>query len=163
MNNRKQKLDLSVSLVEKIFFFFFLWSISCLESLISYIGEKNKHCDWHLILKLLVHLSSKWPEILGKPNLEGRWGERQVNIYFNMYLLLLRTIVEPTLQDESEFLYESQPELLKYRTTELSVELVTDWYLSRAQEIEKYAMQVSMQGNDDGCVRWSVFFSGILS
>ncbi|XP_052559282.1 NBAS subunit of NRZ tethering complex isoform X2 [Tympanuchus pallidicinctus] len=53
-----------------------------------------------------------------------------------------RTIVEPTLQDESEFLYESQPELLKYRTTELSVELVTDWYLSRAQEIEKYAMQV---------------------
>lgn len=74
--------------------------------------------------------------------MEGRWGERQVNIYFNMYLLLLRTIVEPTLQDESEFLYESQPELLKYRTTELSVELVTDWYLSRAQEIEKYAMQV---------------------
>ncbi|XP_042740699.1 neuroblastoma-amplified sequence isoform X2 [Lagopus leucura] len=53
-----------------------------------------------------------------------------------------RTIVERTLQDESEFLYESQPELLKYRTTELSVELVTDWYLSRAQEIEKYAMQV---------------------
>uniref|UniRef100_A0A8V0XHN5 NBAS subunit of NRZ tethering complex n=1 Tax=Gallus gallus TaxID=9031 RepID=A0A8V0XHN5_CHICK len=53
-----------------------------------------------------------------------------------------RTIVEPTLQDESEFLYESQPELLKYRTTELSVELVTDWYLTRAQEIEKYAMQV---------------------
>uniref|UniRef100_A0A8C2YB04 NBAS subunit of NRZ tethering complex n=1 Tax=Coturnix japonica TaxID=93934 RepID=A0A8C2YB04_COTJA len=53
-----------------------------------------------------------------------------------------RTIVEPTLEDESEFLYESQPELLKYRTTELSVELVTDWYLSRAQEIEKYAMQV---------------------
>ncbi|XP_068534724.1 NBAS subunit of NRZ tethering complex isoform X3 [Anas acuta] len=53
-----------------------------------------------------------------------------------------RMIVEPTLQDEGEFLYETQPELLKYRTTELSVELVTDWYLSRAQEIEKYSMQV---------------------
>lgn len=51
-------------------------------------------------------------------------------------------IVEPTLQDEGEFLYEMQPELLKYRTTNLSVDLVTDWYLSRAQEIEKYAMQV---------------------
>ncbi|KAK4823567.1 hypothetical protein QYF61_003571 [Mycteria americana] len=53
-----------------------------------------------------------------------------------------RMIVEPTLQDEGEFLYETQPELLKYRTTDLSVDLVTDWYLSRAQEIEKYAMQV---------------------
>uniref|UniRef100_A0A663MT49 NBAS subunit of NRZ tethering complex n=1 Tax=Athene cunicularia TaxID=194338 RepID=A0A663MT49_ATHCN len=53
-----------------------------------------------------------------------------------------RMIVEPTLQDEGEFLYETQPELLKYRTTDLSVDLVTDWYLNRAQEIEKYAMQV---------------------
>ncbi|KAJ7412687.1 Neuroblastoma-amplified sequence [Pitangus sulphuratus] len=53
-----------------------------------------------------------------------------------------RMIIEPTLQDEGEFLYEMQPELLKYRTTDLSVDLVTDWYLSRAQEIEKYAMQV---------------------
>ncbi|NXY87208.1 NBAS protein, partial [Alcedo cyanopectus] len=53
-----------------------------------------------------------------------------------------RVIVEPTLQDEGEFLYETQPELLKYRTTDLSVDLVADWYLSRAQDIEKYAMQV---------------------
>ncbi|XP_030345578.1 neuroblastoma-amplified sequence isoform X2 [Strigops habroptila] len=53
-----------------------------------------------------------------------------------------RMIVEPTSQDEGEFLYETQPELLKYRTTDLSVDLATDWYLSRAQEIEKYAMQV---------------------
>ncbi|XP_064506623.1 NBAS subunit of NRZ tethering complex isoform X2 [Pseudopipra pipra] len=53
-----------------------------------------------------------------------------------------RIIIEPVLQDEGEFLYEMQPELLKYRTTDLSVDLVTDWYLSRAQEIEKYAMQV---------------------
>ncbi|NXA37259.1 NBAS protein, partial [Eudromia elegans] len=53
-----------------------------------------------------------------------------------------KKVVEPTLQDEGEFLYEMQPELLKYRTTVLSVELVTDWYLNRAQEIENYAMQV---------------------
>ncbi|XP_061316824.1 NBAS subunit of NRZ tethering complex isoform X3 [Pezoporus flaviventris] len=53
-----------------------------------------------------------------------------------------RMTVEPTSQDEGELLYETQPELLKYRTADLSVDLVTDWYLSRAQEIEKYSMQV---------------------
>ncbi|XP_067324768.1 NBAS subunit of NRZ tethering complex isoform X1 [Anolis sagrei] len=53
-----------------------------------------------------------------------------------------KLIVEPALQDESEFLYESQPELLKYSTTELSVNLVTDWYWKRAEEIEHYSMQV---------------------
>ncbi|NXY05652.1 NBAS protein, partial [Pteruthius melanotis] len=53
-----------------------------------------------------------------------------------------RMIIEPSLQDEGQFLYEMQPELLKYRTTDLSVDLITDWYLSRAQEIEEYAMQV---------------------
>uniref|UniRef100_A0A8B9IYF2 NBAS subunit of NRZ tethering complex n=1 Tax=Amazona collaria TaxID=241587 RepID=A0A8B9IYF2_9PSIT len=53
-----------------------------------------------------------------------------------------RMIVEPTSQDEGEFLYETQPELLKYRTADLSVDLVTNWYVSRAQEIEKYSMQV---------------------
>ncbi|XP_058690107.1 NBAS subunit of NRZ tethering complex isoform X2 [Poecile atricapillus] len=53
-----------------------------------------------------------------------------------------RMVIEPTLQDEGQFLYEVQPELLKYRTTDLSVDLATDWYLSRAQEIEEYAMQV---------------------
>uniref|UniRef100_A0A8C3XXK9 NBAS subunit of NRZ tethering complex n=1 Tax=Catharus ustulatus TaxID=91951 RepID=A0A8C3XXK9_CATUS len=53
-----------------------------------------------------------------------------------------RMVIEPTLQDEGQFLYETQPELLKYRTTDLSVDLATDWYLSRAQEIEEYAMQV---------------------
>lgn len=51
-------------------------------------------------------------------------------------------VVESALPDEGEFLYETQPELLKYRTTDLSVDLVTDWYLSRAEEIERYAMQV---------------------
>uniref|UniRef100_A0A803TSU4 NBAS subunit of NRZ tethering complex n=1 Tax=Anolis carolinensis TaxID=28377 RepID=A0A803TSU4_ANOCA len=53
-----------------------------------------------------------------------------------------KLIVEVALQDESEFLYESQPELLKYSTTELSVNLVTNWYWKRAEEIEHYSMQV---------------------
>ncbi|KAF7247822.1 Neuroblastoma-amplified sequence [Varanus komodoensis] len=53
-----------------------------------------------------------------------------------------RLTVEPALQDEGEFLYDSQPELLKYRTTELSISMVTDWYWKRAEEIENYSMQV---------------------
>uniref|UniRef100_A0A674I5U7 NBAS subunit of NRZ tethering complex n=1 Tax=Terrapene triunguis TaxID=2587831 RepID=A0A674I5U7_9SAUR len=53
-----------------------------------------------------------------------------------------KMIFEPVLQDEDEFLYEAQPELLKYRTTKLSIDLVSDWYWNRAQEIENYAMQV---------------------
>ncbi|CAI7935172.1 Hypothetical predicted protein, partial [Podarcis lilfordi] len=53
-----------------------------------------------------------------------------------------KLMVEPALQDEGEFLYESQPELLKYRTTELSIKLATDWYWKRAEEIENYSMQV---------------------
>nr|XP_048701495.1 NBAS subunit of NRZ tethering complex isoform X1 [Caretta caretta] len=53
-----------------------------------------------------------------------------------------KMIFEPVLQDEDEFLYETQPELLKYRTTKLSIDLVSDWYWNRAQEIENYAMQV---------------------
>ncbi|XP_053141424.1 NBAS subunit of NRZ tethering complex isoform X2 [Hemicordylus capensis] len=50
--------------------------------------------------------------------------------------------VEPALQDEGEFLYDSHPELMKYRTTELTISLVTDWYWTRAEEIENYSMQV---------------------
>ncbi|XP_067400847.1 NBAS subunit of NRZ tethering complex isoform X2 [Emydura macquarii macquarii] len=53
-----------------------------------------------------------------------------------------KMIFQPILQDEEEFLYEAQPELLKYRTTNLSIDLVSDWYWNRAQEIENYAMQV---------------------
>ncbi|KAJ1077714.1 hypothetical protein K5549_011041 [Capra hircus] len=53
-----------------------------------------------------------------------------------------RMVVEPSLPDESEFLYTAQPELLKYRSSRLAVEEVMDWYRSRAEEIEHYARQV---------------------
>ncbi|XP_030897016.1 neuroblastoma-amplified sequence [Leptonychotes weddellii] len=56
--------------------------------------------------------------------------------------VLCRAVVEPSLQDESEFLYAAQPVLLRYRTSELTVEKVMDWYQTRAQEIEHYARQV---------------------
>ncbi|XP_066468045.1 NBAS subunit of NRZ tethering complex isoform X2 [Tiliqua scincoides] len=50
--------------------------------------------------------------------------------------------VEPAHQDEGAFLYDSQPELMMYRTTELSINLATDWYWNRAEAIENYSMQV---------------------
>ncbi|XP_050999438.1 NBAS subunit of NRZ tethering complex [Acomys russatus] len=53
-----------------------------------------------------------------------------------------RMVVEPRLQDESEFLYAAQPELLQYRTPQLTVEKVMDWYQRRAEEIEHHAGQV---------------------
>lgn len=56
--------------------------------------------------------------------------------------VLCRMVVEPSLQDESEFLYAAQPELLRYRTPQLTVEKVMDWYQTRAEEIEHYARQV---------------------
>ncbi|KAJ1149646.1 hypothetical protein NDU88_002451 [Pleurodeles waltl] len=55
-----------------------------------------------------------------------------------------RTTVEPSPQDEAEFLYEEQPELLRYRSAALSVELVSSWYWSRAEEIEHYSRQVDV-------------------
>ncbi|XP_026530082.1 neuroblastoma-amplified sequence [Notechis scutatus] len=53
-----------------------------------------------------------------------------------------KLIIDPVLQDESEILFDSQPELLKYRATDLSINLVTNWYWKRAEEIENYSMQV---------------------
>ncbi|XP_036191191.1 neuroblastoma-amplified sequence isoform X1 [Myotis myotis] len=53
-----------------------------------------------------------------------------------------RMVVEPSLQDESEFLYAAQPELLRFKTTQLAVESVMDWYQTRAEEIEHHAGQV---------------------
>ncbi|KAM6149969.1 NBAS subunit of NRZ tethering complex [Erethizon dorsatum] len=53
-----------------------------------------------------------------------------------------RKVAELSLQDESEFLYAAQPELLRFRTAQLAVEEVMDWYRSRAEEIERYAGQV---------------------
>lgn len=56
-----------------------------------------------------------------------------------------RMVAEPSLQDESEFLYAAQPELLRYKATQLAVEDVIDWYQTRAEEIEHYARQVRGQ------------------
>ncbi|EAX00903.1 neuroblastoma-amplified protein, isoform CRA_d [Homo sapiens] len=59
--------------------------------------------------------------------------------------LACRMVVEPNLQDESEFLYAAQPELLRFRMTQLTVEKVMDWYQTRAEEIEHYARQLQQK------------------
>lgn len=64
-------------------------------------------------------------------------------------------VVESSLQDDSEFLYAEQPELLQYRMLQLTVEKVMDWYQSRAEEIEHHAGQVRGQGTA------ALLFSGV--
>ncbi|XP_041043793.1 neuroblastoma-amplified sequence isoform X1 [Carcharodon carcharias] len=54
----------------------------------------------------------------------------------------LRMVIDCSPQDVAEFLYEEQPELLRYRTTEPSIECLTRWYQKRAEEIESYSRQV---------------------
>ncbi|KAM9497126.1 NBAS subunit of NRZ tethering complex isoform 1-T1 [Clarias gariepinus] len=53
-----------------------------------------------------------------------------------------RTAVEPCMADDPHFLYEEQPELERFCTPNPSITLLTDWYLSRAQEIEHNSRQV---------------------
>uniref|UniRef100_A0AAR2M583 Neuroblastoma-amplified sequence N-terminal domain-containing protein n=1 Tax=Pygocentrus nattereri TaxID=42514 RepID=A0AAR2M583_PYGNA len=53
-----------------------------------------------------------------------------------------RTVVESSMVDDHHFLYEQQPELERFCTRNPSVSLLTDWYLSRAQEIEHNSRQV---------------------
>ncbi|XP_072107378.1 NBAS subunit of NRZ tethering complex isoform X1 [Mobula birostris] len=54
----------------------------------------------------------------------------------------IRMIIGCSPQDVAEFLYEEQPELLKYRTAVPFIDTLTQWYLKRAEEIESYSRQV---------------------
>lgn len=47
--------------------------------------------------------------------------------------------------DDCHFLYEEQPELEKFRSAEPPIALLTEWYLTRAQEIESNSRQVNEQ------------------
>ncbi|KAL6485772.1 hypothetical protein MHYP_G00051640 [Metynnis hypsauchen] len=53
-----------------------------------------------------------------------------------------RAVVESSMVDDHHFLYEQQPELERFCTRIPSISLLTDWYLSRAQEIEHNSRQV---------------------
>lgn len=53
-----------------------------------------------------------------------------------------RAVLEQNLFDDDSFLYEEAPELLRFRTPSPSIDLLTDWYQSRAQDIDSCSRQV---------------------
>ncbi|XP_056150441.1 LOW QUALITY PROTEIN: NBAS subunit of NRZ tethering complex [Lampris incognitus] len=53
-----------------------------------------------------------------------------------------RAVLDQNLCDDDSFLYEQAPEMLRFCTATPSIQLLTDWYLSRAQDIESCSRQV---------------------
>ncbi|XP_069014456.1 NBAS subunit of NRZ tethering complex [Embiotoca jacksoni] len=53
-----------------------------------------------------------------------------------------RAVLDQNLFDDDSFLYEEAVELLRFRTDTPSIELLTDWYQSRAQDIDSCSRQV---------------------
>uniref|UniRef100_A0A674N713 NBAS subunit of NRZ tethering complex n=1 Tax=Takifugu rubripes TaxID=31033 RepID=A0A674N713_TAKRU len=53
-----------------------------------------------------------------------------------------RAVLGQNLLDDDAFLYEESPDLLRFRTSTPSIDLLTDWYQSRAKDIEQYSRQV---------------------
>lgn len=54
----------------------------------------------------------------------------------------LRAVLDQNLLNNDSFLYEESPELLRFRAAAPSIELLTDWYRSRAEDIEQNSRQV---------------------
>uniref|UniRef100_A0A674NUU7 NBAS subunit of NRZ tethering complex n=1 Tax=Takifugu rubripes TaxID=31033 RepID=A0A674NUU7_TAKRU len=52
------------------------------------------------------------------------------------------SVLGQNLLDDDAFLYEESPDLLRFRTSTPSIDLLTDWYQSRAKDIEQYSRQV---------------------
>ncbi|XP_036003421.1 neuroblastoma-amplified sequence isoform X3 [Fundulus heteroclitus] len=53
-----------------------------------------------------------------------------------------RAVLDQNLHDDDGFLYKEAPELQRFRTATPSIELLTDWYRSRAQDIDSCSRQV---------------------
>ncbi|XP_034017552.1 neuroblastoma-amplified sequence isoform X2 [Thalassophryne amazonica] len=53
-----------------------------------------------------------------------------------------RAVLDQNLYDDDSFMYEETPELLRFRTATPSIQLLTDWYQSRAQDIDCWSRQV---------------------
>lgn len=69
--------------------------------------------------------------------------------------VLPRAVLDQNLFDDDSFLYDEAPELLRFRTAAPSIELLTDWYQSRAKDIDDCSRQVL-----NTCTQ-TVFFCGI--
>lgn len=96
----------------------------------------------------MTHLTA-WAYII-HCNLQGRASRC---IYLNLYCVrvyatpphptpTLRAVLDQNLLNDDAFLYEESPDLLRFRTAAPSIELLTDWYQSRAKDIEQYSRQV---------------------
>ena len=55
---------------------------------------------------------------------------------------LSRAVLDLNLCDDDSFLYEEAPELLRFRSASPPIPVLTDWYLSRAQDIDSCSRQV---------------------
>ncbi|XP_072297684.1 NBAS subunit of NRZ tethering complex [Eucyclogobius newberryi] len=53
-----------------------------------------------------------------------------------------RAVLDQHVFDNDDFLYEESPELLRFRSTAPSIQLLTDWYQTRAKDIEFNSRQV---------------------
>uniref|UniRef100_A0A673CVY3 NBAS subunit of NRZ tethering complex n=1 Tax=Sphaeramia orbicularis TaxID=375764 RepID=A0A673CVY3_9TELE len=53
-----------------------------------------------------------------------------------------RAVLDQHMFDDDSFLYDECPELLRFRTATPSIQLLTDWYQSRAQDIDSCSRQV---------------------
>uniref|UniRef100_A0A8C5FM34 NBAS subunit of NRZ tethering complex n=1 Tax=Gadus morhua TaxID=8049 RepID=A0A8C5FM34_GADMO len=53
-----------------------------------------------------------------------------------------RAVLDLNLCDDDSFLYEEAPELLRFRSASPPIPVLTDWYLSRAQDIDSCSRQV---------------------
>ncbi|XP_008284404.1 NBAS subunit of NRZ tethering complex [Stegastes partitus] len=69
-----------------------------------------------------------------------------------------RAVLEQNLFDDDSFLYEDAPELLRFRTASPCIELLTDWYQSRAQDIDSCSRQSSPERYVKDCFQWMVPF-----
>lgn len=53
-----------------------------------------------------------------------------------------RAVLDQHMFDDDNFLYEESPELLRFRSAAPSIQLLTDWYQTRAKDIEFNSRQV---------------------
>lgn len=62
---------------------------------------------------------------------------------FIISIAFLRAMLDQNLFEDDGFLYEGAPELKRFRTASPSIELLTDWYQSRAKDIDSCSRQVA--------------------
>lgn len=55
-------------------------------------------------------------------------------------------MLDHSLLDDDSVLYEEAPDLLRFRTDSPSIQLLTDWYQTRAKDIDRYSRQVVKTG-----------------